>query len=574
MRLMMKRTTHIIHAVGLLACFILMGQNEANAQLGCTGELACNFDPDAIIDDGSCIYQGYFIPVEVEGGPAVLACEAPEGYYFPDQDCVETVISADPFCLETLWDQTCENAYNSCLGCSDPQFYIPFVFNSGPAIEACTTPPGYYLADQVCILDLRGTCTLNLWDAFCQNPYDECTIGCTIATWSIPVEPGGGPAVYSCSEPDGYYVPNEDCLLQVIADDPYCTETNWDTVCEDAFNACLGCSDPQFYLPYWVDGTSPAIEACSPPEGYYLANKDCVMEAISTDHACEWLAWQLYGCQSPYDLCYYGCELGDWFLPIEVGSGPAIYGCSPPPGYYRPFHQVYLMITLDAMSDCAELVWGPDCQAAFNDNALGCNDASWYIPYVLNSGPPVYDCEAPEGYYLPDQDCVIEVMLADPFCLELVWDHECQDAYDLCLYGCDANWYIPAVPGSLPAYYGCEPVLGYFLPDQQCASEVIAADPFCITTFWDTLCQDAYEDCIYGCTYFEACNYSESAIYGDGTCLFPGCTDPLAANYDPEAGCSDDSCLYISCTGDLDGDGLVSTSDLLMFLVAFGNACP
>ncbi|MEC9209666.1 MAG: glycine rich domain-containing protein, partial [Bacteroidota bacterium] len=51
----------------------------------------------------------------------------------------------------------------------------------------------------------------------------------------------------------------------------------------------------------------------------------------------------------------------------------------------------------------------------------------------------------------------------------------------------------------------------------------------------------------YGCTDPAACNYSASALYDDGSCLYgtTGCTDPTAVNYDPAAVCNS-ACVYCS----------------------------
>jgi subtilisin-like proprotein convertase family protein len=46
-----------------------------------------------------------------------------------------------------------------------------------------------------------------------------------------------------------------------------------------------------------------------------------------------------------------------------------------------------------------------------------------------------------------------------------------------------------------------------------------------------------------GCTNPEACNYSLTAVFDDGSCALPGCTDQGSCNYDPNAGCDDQSCL-------------------------------
>jgi hypothetical protein len=85
---------------------------------------------------------------------------------------------------------------------------------------------------------------------------------------------------------------------------------------------------------------------------------------------------------------------------------------------------------------------------------------------------------------------------------------------------------------------------------------------------------------ILGCAYPLAANYLEYSTEDDGTCLFAGCTDPEAGNFNPLANVDDgscgDTCLtepIAGCTSDLDNDGAVSVSDLLLLLGEFGNTC-
>lgn len=55
-----------------------------------------------------------------------------------------------------------------------------------------------------------------------------------------------------------------------------------------------------------------------------------------------------------------------------------------------------------------------------------------------------------------------------------------------------------------------------------------------------------------------------------------GCSDPEACNYDDNVNLDDGSCLYGSdctCPGDLNGDGIVGSSDLLVFLSFYAEPC-
>ena len=78
----------------------------------------------------------------------------------------------------------------------------------------------------------------------------------------------------------------------------------------------------------------------------------------------------------------------------------------------------------------------------------------------------------------------------------------------------------------------------------------------------------------YGCTDVAACNYDVAFSIDDGSCEFEscaGCTDLEACNYDPAATIEDGSCLdECPCPGDLDGDGIIAVTDILLFLSDYG----
>ena len=86
-----------------------------------------------------------------------------------------------------------------------------------------------------------------------------------------------------------------------------------------------------------------------------------------------------------------------------------------------------------------------------------------------------------------------------------------------------------------------------------------------------------YESC-YGCTDVAACNFDLTMSIDDGSCEFEscsGCTDLEACNYDPAATIDDGSCLEeCPCPGDLDGDGIIAVTDILLFLSDYGCVTP
>ena len=86
--------------------------------------------------------------------------------------------------------------------------------------------------------------------------------------------------------------------------------------------------------------------------------------------------------------------------------------------------------------------------------------------------------------------------------------------------------------------------------------------------------------CVVGCDIASACNYNVNTNIPDITlCVFDGCsgcTYESATNYNEGAVIDDGSCdfqIANPCPADLNGDGSVSTADLLEFLTAFGQIC-
>lgn len=86
--------------------------------------------------------------------------------------------------------------------------------------------------------------------------------------------------------------------------------------------------------------------------------------------------------------------------------------------------------------------------------------------------------------------------------------------------------------------------------------------------------------CVVGCAISCACNYDENVNIADNDlCVFDGCdgcTYPDASNYDEGAITDNGTCEFEianPCPADLNGDGSITTGDLLIFLGAFGTIC-
>jgi uncharacterized protein (TIGR02145 family) len=99
-------------------------------------------------------------------------------------------------------------------------------------------------------------------------------------------------------------------------------------------------------------------------------------------------------------------------------------------------------------------------------------------------------------------------------------------------------------------------------------------------TTCDGVCGACNDDTsCYGCTYAAATNYDSTATIDNGSCVYAVCdiTSDNQAVYDGAyaAGVASVVCPDggSSCPGDLDNDGAVATTDLLIFLSAYGGTC-
>jgi len=109
----------------------------------------------------------------------------------------------------------------------------------------------------------------------------------------------------------------------------------------------------------------------------------------------------------------------------------------------------------------------------------------------------------------------------------------------------------------------------------------ITVTPTQTTTYWveqtenGVSCTDSVTVTINvcGCTDSEAHNYNIDANQDDGSCCYD--IDYVNDTYDQGYADGVDSviCPENNCPSDLNLDGIVSTADLLMFLVSFGTIC-
>ena len=128
----------------------------------------------------------------------------------------------------------------------------------------------------------------------------------------------------------------------------------------------------------------------------------------------------------------------------------------------------------------------------------------------------------------------------------------------------------------------------YGIPEQEGIFEVEMQGEMVLTVFGSPFSVDSFSTItevevlfnpipIYGCTYSNALNYLVYATRDNGSCEYAGCTNPAALNFADVFTNDDGSCIFeiapTSCPSDLNGDGVVGSPDLLTFLGAFGADC-
>ena len=78
----------------------------------------------------------WHLPNVLGSAPALFVAEAPEGYTLAEsQACVAQVVTYDLFCAQTTWDALCEESYECC------RVKGPFELAAPTSTPATTTPP-------------------------------------------------------------------------------------------------------------------------------------------------------------------------------------------------------------------------------------------------------------------------------------------------------------------------------------------------------------------------------------------------------------------------------------------------
>ena len=401
------------------------------------------------------------------------------------------------------------------------------------------------------------------WDVAAAEAYDAAN-GTTIAATQLTLNPTMSEveAMYWIDVIQGYTAPRLALAFGVADIGPGCVD---ETACN--FNALATSDDGSCTYAdagFDCEGNSLNIEGCTNPFACdynpaatvdtgctYLTGDDV---PTGTDNV--WLVG-LTVTGTPFEAFAGGCEAAGGVNPnlsingVIVGDGSApltLAGVTDPTG---------LLADLVALTSTVEF---SACGANMTVSALGNlipmvgNGQFWISPIPVNedgqylwAGPMMnFDmgCGDPTACNFSGNPCELSIACSYPGCADVNAAN-----YDAGA-GCPDN--------TLCIYLGCTDPTA-FNYDENATDD----DGTCVPV-------------IEGCTNTEASNWDATANTDDGSCELDGCTYEDANNYDADATNEDGSCEFSlgnDCIGDLNGDGVAATSDLLLFLSVFGQSC-
>jgi len=467
---------------------------------GCTDPTACNYDPEATTDDGSC---GWEDECGVCNGPgAIYECgcsDIPEG----DCDCDGNQLDAIGVCggdcaadadADGICDDVddCVGAYDACGVCGGDDSSCQGCTDN----EACNYDPEAIFTDGSCTYpDNCGICGgLNNCDECTDfNNNDVCDVaentGCTYSSalnYSPSSSLDDGSCLFSCAgdiNGDGDIQLNDlmDLLAGYGTTCGECLDEDEDGIC-DWSDFCVGTED----VCGVCDGDGTSCFGCTDATA---CNYDA--EALFEDGTCTYIEAGACDCE--------GNVLDECGVCGGAGLGEEACDC-------------------DGNVEDAIGVCGGDCPLDANadgicdtDQTEGCT-----YPAACNYNPYATFEDGSCDFF----DCVV------PGCTDPL--------------ACDYDPEATNEDGSC-SYPGC-------------------IDPLACNFDGDAGCDDG--SCTFpGCTDPSACNYNELAGCDDGSCGLPGCTDETACNYDATAACDDGSCLILDECGVCGGTGLLGCTD-------------
>ncbi|MDA9863728.1 lamin tail domain-containing protein [Flavobacteriales bacterium] len=560
----------------------------ATSSEGCTDPLALNYDPNATVDDGSCLFIPNVTIQEINQDLTtgiVTTSGIVTGVYLTDDGSFGNqaafTMQNGTGAFSGYWvrgsDATAESIGNVQVGdeveiTGTPDDWFGNDYFPNPTINVISSGNPLPAAEVLA----TGDVSMEEWEAVllsvtavCDNP----DLG--FAEWSVNDGSGGARVNDRAYDAIGAGVVEEGRTYRVTAPTGYAFG-NWKLEPRDSTDVVrLGCTDATF-PNYWPlanedDGSCANIPGCTD-----AAADNYNPDATSDDGSCV-----ITGCTDETALNY--------DATATIADNTLCY-------YTLP----NIIVNEIHYNPCDNQGGDFDWEFVEFYNAGDEADISGFEVWSAFSNPTslAFAMSFPEGTIIPAdsyflvvpglvaqsnyQDMGITVFLMD----NGNWGNgggtaQLQDAFGNIL---DAVTYDDAAPWPSQEIS----VLGNILaasPDGGCASlELIATnlnndDADNWQNSWvDNGTPGAANSSAFGCTDGTSCNYLATALFDDGSCTYDclGCTYESASNYDADAIIDDGNCeLTVAnpCPTDLNGDGTTSVSDLLILLGAFATDC-
>ena len=526
---------------------------------GCTDETACNFDPNATQDDGSCEYpigdcfdcDGNCV-CEFDcngecGGPAEIddcgVCDGGNADMDCNGDCFGTAYENECGCVEGSTGLEAD----FCYGCTDP-IAINFDENATIDDDSCEYEPGVLYFGEVD--QDAGTAEIRFYN---NTPWSLAGFQFYVSGIAVTGASGGLAQDYGfnvSSNSQGLvlgflfsanYIPAGDDVLTVLTFDGYTDNVSciYDAIMSGPpdvgaipteYGECVnliipGCTDDTAcnFDPIATDDDG----TCEYAEEYYDCDGNCLNDTDG-DGVCDEL--EIFGCTDD-SACNFDPEATE--LDDSCWYAEMYYDCDG-----------NCLMDTDGDGVCDELeIFGctDDSACNFNPEATELDDSCWYAEMY-------YDCD---GNCLMDTD-------GDGVCDELE------------IFGCTDDSACNFNPEATELDDSCWYAEMYYDCDGNCLMD----------TDGDGVCDELE---IFGCTDDSACNFNpeateldDSCWYAemyydcDGNCLMDtdgdgvcdemeifGCTDNESCTFDEDATEDDGSCLYDDCWGDCGGEAFI-----------------
>jgi V8-like Glu-specific endopeptidase len=356
-----------------------------------------------------------------------------------------------------------------------------------------------------------------------QNALNNPLGGCAIDAHC----PGAGNCCVANGSPG---CDNAACCEMICAADPFCCNTNWDSLCASAANAqcpvCFECGHPA------------SGDCCESNDTPYCNHEACCELVCADDSFCCNVEWDSLCASAANQECVDPC--------FECGHGPAGSCCEANGTPYCDDETCCEMICANDPF-CCNTNWDSACASAADTQCTVCHECGH---------PATGDCcEAQTGSpYCDDEACCELICADDAFCCNTNWDGLCASAaFNQCLVCLDCGH--PATGDC------CEANGSPYCDNEACCDAVCAFDPYCCNGNWDALCVVGAQtvpdcDCAPLTSDCPADLNGDSVVDGSDLLI-------LLAAWGPNPG----------HPADLNDDDVVDGSDLLILLAAWGP-CP